>query len=79
MSILADSVQGYLKNASWIRRMFEAGAALKAAHGADKVQDFSLGNPDLPAPAPVGEALAELARSAGDPMAFGYMPNGGFP
>ena len=50
MSILADSVTGYLEHASWIRRMFEAGGQLKARYGADKVYDFSLGNPDLPAP-----------------------------
>ena len=36
MSILADSVTGYLGNASWIRRMFEAGGQLKARFGAEK-------------------------------------------
>lgn len=79
MSILADDVAGYVNNASWIRRMFETGAQLKEKYGADKVYDFSLGNPDLPAPAAVGKALAELAQNADKPFAFGYMPNGGFP
>ena len=79
MSILASSVQGYMGNSSWIRRMFEAGGQLKAKYGAENVYDFSLGNPDLPAPAPVGEALRELAGRAHEPFAFGYMPNGGFP
>lgn len=79
MSILAGSVAGYLQNASWIRRMFEAGGQLKARYGADKVYDFSIGNPDLPPPPAVAEGLRTFARHAGEPFAFGYMPNGGFP
>ena len=79
MSILADSVTGYLEHASWIRRMFEAGGQLKAKYGADKVYDFSLGNPDLPAPPAVGEGLRAFAEHAGEPFAFGYMANAGFP
>ena len=79
MSILAGSMESYLENASWIRRMFELGTELKAKYGADKVYDFSLGNPDLPAPPEVGSALREFASHADEPFAFGYMPNGGFP
>ena len=79
MSLLAESVSGYLENASWIRRMFEAGGQLKARYGAENVYDFSLGNPDLPAPAAVGEGLRRFAEHAGEPFAFGYMPNAGFP
>ena len=78
MSILADSVSGYLENASWIRRMFEAGGQLKAQFGADNVYDFSLGNPDLPAPPAVVSGLRSFAEHASEPFAFGYMPNGGF-
>lgn len=79
MPILAERVSGYLENASWIRRMFELGGKLKAQYGAENVYDFSLGNPDLPAPPAVGEALTEFATHADEPFAFGYMPNGGFP
>ncbi|WP_419008816.1 pyridoxal phosphate-dependent aminotransferase, partial [Desulfovibrio sp.] len=46
---------------------------------AENVYDFSLGNPDLPAPAAVGEGLRRFAEHAGEPFAFGYMPNAGFP
>jgi aspartate aminotransferase len=59
--------------------MFEAGGQLKARYGAENVYDFSLGNPDLPAPAAVGEGLRRFAEHAGEPFAFGYMPNAGFP
>lgn len=79
MDILATQVADYMQNASWIRRMFELGAQLKAKYGPENVQDFSLGNPDLPAPAAVKKALEKIAESAGEKFAFGYMSNGGFP
>ena len=63
---------------SVIRELFAYGVARKAEIGADKVYDFSIGNPSVPAPASVGHALEELAQlppaqvhaytqSAGDP------------
>ncbi len=79
MSILSSRVAGYMKNASWIRKMFEAGAELKGKYGAENVYDFSLGNPDLPPPAAVATGLHALAEKAGEPFSFGYMPNGGYP
>ncbi len=79
MSILSHRVSGYVKNASWIRKMFEAGAQLKAEFGAENVYDFSLGNPDLPPPASVARGLEKLLTKAHEPFAFGYMPNGGYP
>lgn len=79
MSILSRRVDGYLENASWIRRMFEAGTQLKKQYGEDAVCDFSLGNPDLPPPPAVAEGLRALADKAHEPFSFGYMPNGGFP
>ena len=63
MSLLAESVSGYLENASWIRRMFEAGGQLKARYGAENVYDFSLGNPDLPAPRRRGRGPAPFCRT----------------
>lgn len=46
---------------SAIRELFAYGQARKAEIGADKVFDFSLGNPSVPAPASVATALSELA------------------
>jgi aspartate aminotransferase len=79
MRILSTRISGFLEQASWIRKMFETGMELKKVHGEAKVCDFSLGNPDLPPPPEVGEALAEIAGEAGRPFAFGYMPNPGYP
>ena len=72
MSILADSVAGYLENASWIRRMFEAGGQLKAKYGADNVYDFSLGNPNVPAPEAVKKAIIDLLNEEDPVVLHGY-------
>ena len=58
--------------------MFEEGARLKAEHGQDKVFDFSLGNPDLPAPAEFDAAVCKIAADT-EAGAHAYMPNGGYP
>lgn len=77
MQLLSSQVQNYTARSSLIRQMFEAGIRLKKQYGAENVYDFSLGNPDLPPPAGVKKALVELAKKAGEPFAFGYMPNAG--
>lgn len=64
--------------ASWIRKMFEEGARLKAIHGADKVYDFSLGNPNIDPPKSFKKKLKELANST-DTGTHAYMPNAGYP
>lgn len=79
MDIVADKVSGYMENSSWIRKMFELGSRLKAEFGEENVQDFSLGNPDLPVPQEVLNALQNFMEHADEPFSFGYMPNGGFP
>lgn len=79
MTVISQQVAGYLTHSSWIRRMFEAGTLLKRQYGENAVCDFSLGNPDLPAPPAVARGLRALADAAGEPFAFGYMANGGFP
>ncbi len=78
MSILSDAMEANLEQGSMIRKMFEAGAKLRAEYGADKVCDFSLGNPDLAPPACVARALKELSESCSKPASLGYMPNAGF-
>ncbi len=79
MQLITDEIKGFLTNASWIRKMFEAGLELKKQYGADNVYDFSLGNPDLPPPPEVKVALEKITARSQDPFAIGYMPNGGYP
>jgi aspartate aminotransferase len=62
--------------------MFEEGALLKKRHGADKVFDFSLGNPDVEPPPAFHRVFLRLAREdeAGKSRgSHGYMSNPGFP
>jgi aspartate aminotransferase len=40
---IAKKINGFIKNSSFIRKMFEDGARLKQKHGAENVFDFSLG------------------------------------
>jgi aspartate aminotransferase len=78
MELVNNEIRNAMGNSSWIRRMFEAGLELKKQYGADKVYDFSLGNPDLPPPPEVKRALTEIAGHADEPFSIGYMPNAGF-
>ena len=75
---VCEKMINFMERASWIRKMFEEGAKLKQEHGADKVCDFSLGNPDLPPPPEFKTALIEAA-SSNEPGIHSYMPNAGIP
>ncbi len=79
MAIVTPQIEEYIKTQSWIRRMFEAAAELKAEKGAENVFDFSLGNPDVPPPPQVGEALADMTKRVQQPLSLGYCPNAGLP
>ena len=73
---ISTKIQNYMERASWIRKMFEQGIELKAKLGADKVFDFSLGNPNLEPPDQVRKTILEVM---GDerPGKHAYMPNAG--
>lgn len=79
MQLLTNDIQRAMGSSSFIRKMFEKGLELKAKFGADKVYDFSLGNPDVPPPAKAKEVLAKVAESAVKPLGLGYCPNAGIP
>lgn len=64
---------------SEIRELFEYGLKRKAEIGAENVFDFSLGNPSVPAPDCVKEALSDLVLNT-DPVALhGYTSAQGAP
>lgn len=79
MNVVTPQIRQQMSDASWIRRMFEAGIELKQRVGADNVFDFSLGNPDVPPPAGAREVLRALAERAVKPGGLGYCPNAGLP
>jgi len=74
---ISNRVRNAMEDSSWVRRMFEEGEELKRLHGAEKVFDFSLGNPELEPPPSLKRALKALA----DHPVIGmhrYMPNSGY-
>jgi len=74
---VAARIQDAIERSSWIRKMFEEGARLKSLHGADKVYDFSLGNPDLEPPEKFHQVLRSLIGDSSTGT-HGYMPNAGY-
>lgn len=63
---------------SAIRELFAYGQARKAQIGADKVFDFSLGNPSIPAPPEVRQAIVEALDEPSLEL-HGYTPAAGLP
>lgn len=57
---------------SVIRETFEYGKKRAQEIGKDKVFDFSLGNPNVPAPGCVNEAIMELVRTQDATLLHGY-------
>ena len=74
---IATKVNECIERSSWIRKMFEEGAALRAQYGDDQVFDFTLGNPTIEPPA---ELQTELKRLADNPVPgmHRYMNNAGY-
>ena len=76
--MISEKMRPLVQNNSAIREMFEEGGRLKAKYGADKVFDFSLGNPNVPAPKQVKEAVIDLITNEDPVVLHGYMSNAGF-
>ena len=76
--MISEKMKGYVKNSSVIRAMFEEGKKMAAVYGADHVYDFSLGNPNVPAPAKVKEAVYDILENEDSLMVHGYMSNSGY-
>ena len=77
--MISRKMIGMTKNGSAIRAMFEEGKKMAEKFGAENVYDFSLGNPNIPAPEKVRQEIIDIARET-DPMELhGYMSNAGYP
>ena len=81
--MVSKKIEKALQGNSAIRAMFVEGKELKEKYGEDKVFDFSLGNPAIPAPAALNQAIRILLDKAdSSPKAamelHGYMENVGY-
>lgn len=70
--MLNQEMMGLGKVRSEIREIFEYGNKRKQKIGADKVFDFSIGNPSVPAPDSVNEAILDIVKNEDSVMLHGY-------
>ena len=76
--MIAESMKALVKGSSVIRAMFEEGNRLARIYGAENVYDFSLGNPNVAAPAEVNQAIKDVVDEKDSVVLHGYMSNSGF-
>ena len=75
--MINEKMLAYGTTRSVIRELFEYGCALKRERGEDAVFDFTLGNPSVPSPKEVDEAIIKLVSSS--PSAHAYTSAAGAP
>ena len=71
--MLPEKSLAWGRSKSCIRELAAYGGARKAEIGADKVFDFSIGNPSVPAPVAVDEAIKDVLRTDSVEL-HGYTP-----
>jgi len=77
--MISEKMIKLTKGNSVIRAMFEEGNRLAALFGRENVYDFSLGNPNIPSPAAVNDAIIDIVSSEESMAVHGYMSNVGYP
>ena len=70
--MISKKMETMVANSSAIRAMFEEGNRLAGIYGAENVYDFSLGNPNVPAPEAVKDAIRELLDEENPVVLHGY-------
>lgn len=76
--MISEKMAPLMQNNSAIRMMFEEGKRLAAIYGKENVFDFSLGNPSVPAPASVNQAIKDILDEEDSLFVHGYMSNAGY-
>lgn len=71
-NMISKKMENMVANSSAIRAMFEEGNRLAKLYGAENVFDFSLGNPNVPAPAAVKKAIREILEEEDPIVLHGY-------
>ncbi|WP_282923824.1 pyridoxal phosphate-dependent aminotransferase [Mediterraneibacter massiliensis] len=70
--MISKKMENMVANSSAIRAMFEEGNRLAGIYGAENVFDFSLGNPNVPAPKAVKDAIIEVLNEENPVVLHGY-------
>ena len=71
-NMISEKMMELGKTRSVIREIFEYGNKRKQEIGADKVFDFSLGNPSVPAPDSVNQAICDILKEEPSTVLHGY-------
>lgn len=77
--MISEKMRPLVENNSVIRQMFEEGQKMAEEFGQENVFDFSLGNPNVPAPNAINEAIIDILKNEDTLKVHGYMNNAGFP
>ena len=70
--MISKKMEHMVANSAAIRAMFEEGNRLAKLYGRDQVFDFSLGNPNVPAPSAVKEAILKVLEEEEAVVLHGY-------
>ena len=70
--MIAEKMKSMVANSSAIRAMFEEGNRLAGIYGRENVFDFSLVNPNVPAPQEVKDAILEILKEEDPVVLHGY-------
>ena len=77
--MISNLMQKKISGGSAIRAMFEQGNKLAEQYGRENVYDFSLGNPNFPAPLSLQQSIHDEIDNTDSLYLHGYMPNSGYP
>lgn len=78
--MVSKKMANLVEGSSVIRKMFEEGTRLAKLYGPENVYDFSIGNPNVPAPKEVNQAIIDIINEEDSVSVHGYMSsNCGFP
>ena len=76
--MISEKMKALVAGSSVTRAMFEEGNRLAKIYGRENVYDFSLGNPNVPAPEKVKTAIVDIVNNVDPVKLHGYMSNAGY-
>jgi len=76
--MISEKMKVLVAGSSVTRAMFEEGNRLAKIYGRENVYDFSLGNPNVPAPEKVKTAAISVLNNVDPVKLHGYMSNAGY-
>lgn len=71
--MISDKMANLVEGSSVIRKMFEEGDRLAKLYGPENVFDFSIGNPNVPAPPEVNKSIIDIVTQEESVAVHGYM------